>query len=172
MNNSNGSALISSTGGYNLKKMGLWDALNQTVLEKKTPILGICLGMQLMAKHSEEGNNEGLGWFDAEVKHFDIKEKQQYKVPHTGWNTLKKIKPNVLTEEINKNDEFYFVHSYYLQCNNENDILTRTKYENQFVSGIQKENIYGVQFHPEKSHDVGERLLRNFIGIGHFGSAQ
>jgi len=159
-------------GVDNLKKMGLWDALNQTVLEKKTPILGICLGMQLMAKHSEEGNNEGLGWFDAEVKHFDIKEKQQYKVPHTGWNTLKKIKPNVLTEEINKNDEFYFVHSYYLQCNNENDILTRTKYENQFVSGIQKENIYGVQFHPEKSHDVGERLLRNFIGIGHFGSAQ
>ncbi len=152
-------------GVENLKNMGLWDELNKSVLVNKVPILGICLGMQLMAKHSEEGNSTGLGWFDAEVKHFNINEKVKYKIPHTGWNTLLLKKSNELLVGIKENDEFYFVHSYYVSCRDNRDILATTDYETNFVSAMQKEHIFGVQFHPEKSHDVGEQMLRNFLEL-------
>ena len=145
-----------------LKSRGLWDVLNKEVLITKKPILGICLGMQLMAKHSEEGNVPGFGWFDAEVVRFRVQDTLRYKVPHMGWNQVKVMKQSPLFADLNPDQSFYFVHSYHLKCNDQSDILNETEYEYSFVSAIQKDNIYGVQYHPEKSHDAGEKLLRNF----------
>ena len=152
-------------GVKKLKESGVWDVLNQKVLIDKTPILGICLGMQLMAKHSEEGDVEGLGWFDADVIKFRIKDKLKYKVPHMGWNSINREKNNTLFNDIPDESMFYFVHSYYVRCNDDSDILSSTKYENKFTSAIQKGNIFGTQFHPEKSHDIGERVLKNFVEL-------
>ena len=148
-----------------LKVRGLWDILNKEVLVAKKPILGICLGMQLMAKHSEEGNVSGFGWFDAEVVRFKVKDTLRYKVPHMGWNQVALKKSSPLFENIDLGQGFYFVHSYHLKCNDQSDILNETDYEYPFVSAIQKDNIYGVQFHPEKSHRYGKELLRNFASF-------
>lgn len=148
-----------------LKNSGLWDALNFEVLINKKPILGICLGMQLMAKISEEGDSEGFGWFDAKVIRFKVQDTLKYKIPHMGWNQVSIEKPSELFNGIESNSEFYFVHSYHMVCANDTDVLNLTTYENSFVSGVQKNNIYGVQYHPEKSHDCGEQLLRNFSAI-------
>jgi glutamine amidotransferase len=147
----------------NLKSLGLIDALNLAVLENKIPILGICLGMQLMTKHSEEGDSAGLGWFDANVVKFKVKDTLQYKIPHTGWNQTLNKKGSKLLENIENNEEFYFVHSYHVELNNLTDALHETEYEYSFVSAIEKENIIGVQYHPEKSHQAGELMLKNFI---------
>ncbi len=149
----------------NLKKLNLIEILNYVVTVKKKPILGICLGMQLMAKKSEEGNVSGLGWIDAEVVKFSINDKLKYKVPHIGWNQIRIIKSSKLMNNIAELSEFYFVHSYHFACNNRHDILNETDYEYKFVSAIEKENIFGVQYHPEKSHDAGEQLLRNFVNL-------
>ena len=149
----------------NLKKLNLIDVLNHEVLIKKKPILGICLGMQLMANKSEEGNVEGLGWIDADVVKFRINDKLKYKVPHTGWNQISISKESKLMHNIPNFSEIYFVHSYHFKTNNPVDILNETEYENRFVSAIEKENIYGVQYHPEKSHDIGELLLKNFVSL-------
>ena len=147
----------------NIKHSGLWDVLNDRVLKDKIPILGICLGMQLMAKYSEEGNCEGFGWFDAEVVKFNIKDQLKNKVPHMGWNKVVANKSSILFDGISKSQEFYFVHSYHIKSNEPTDILATTDYEYPFVSALEKENIFGVQFHPEKSHDAGEKLLANFL---------
>ena len=147
----------------NLKQLQLWGILNDAVLVKKKPILGICLGMQLMALRSEEGNVEGLGWFDAEVVKFRVKDFLTHKVPHTGGNQIIKVKESHLMKDIPDLSEFYFVHSYHFRCNNPADILNETEYEYKFTSAVEKENIFGVQYHPEKSHDIGELLLKNFI---------
>ena len=154
-----------SHGVKKLKELGIWDVLNEVVLEKKTPILGICLGMQLMAKHSHEGDVEGLGWFDAEVVKFQVEDQLKYKVPHMGWNNTSTKKENILYSNLNNESMFYFVHSYYMECKNDADVLATTGYEDQFVSAIQKENIYGTQFHPEKSHDDGDRMIKNFVEL-------
>ena len=162
----------------NLRELNLIDALNEAVLVKKTPILGICLGMQLMAKSSEEGTEnrelraesrdlfslKGLGWFDAEVVKFTFENTLRFKVPHTGWNTISIEKESPIMKDIPKNSEFYFVHSYYMKANNPSDILNYTECGNRFVSAISKDNIFGCQYHPEKSHDVGLQLIRNFVG--------
>ena len=149
----------------NIKFLNLWEPLNDAVLVKKTPILGICLGMQLMAKSSEEGNAEGFGWFDADVIRFKIQNLLKYKVPHTGWNNVVKKKASLLMKDISDNSEFYFVHSYHFRVNNFSDTLNETEYEYSFVSAVERENIFGVQYHPEKSHDDGEKLLRNFVDL-------
>lgn len=149
----------------NLKSLHLYDALNEAVLVKKTPILGICLGLQLMAKHSEEGDVEGFGWFDAEVVHFKIQNQLKYKIPHMGWNSVRILKQSALVEDIPESQEFYFVHSYHIKSNNQEDVLATTEYEYPFVSALQKDNLYGVQFHPEKSHDIGEKMLANFLNL-------
>lgn len=151
------------TGVERLKSSGIWDLLNHRVLIDKTPILGICLGMQLMAKSSEEGNANGFGWFDAQVVRFRVSDKLKFKVPHIGWNTLYAQKNSKVLENIPTDSMYYFVHSYHIECNDTSDILTTTNYDYSFVSSIQKENIMGVQFHPEKSHDCGEKLIKNFI---------
>lgn len=149
----------------NIKKLNLIDILNEVVLEKQKPVLGICLGMQLMANKSEEGNAEGLGWIDADVIRFKVKDKLKFKIPHTGWNQITKSKDSNLMKNIPEFSEFYFVHSYHYKSNNESDVLNETEYEYKFPSAIENNNIFGVQYHPEKSHDIGELLLKNFINI-------
>lgn len=152
-----------SNAVHELKIRGLWDILDKEVLVNKKPILGICLGMQLMTHHSEEGDADGFGWFDAEVVRFKITDTLKYKIPHCGWNQISVKKPSPLFPEISAEQEFYFVHAYHFICHNPSDILAETNYEDPFVSAVQKDNLYGVQFHPEKSHDAGELLLYNFV---------
>jgi glutamine amidotransferase len=147
----------------NLNDLNLVDSLNDFVIVKKRPILGICLGMQLMANTSEEGDSKGFGWIDGNVVKFNVSNKLKYKIPHIGWNQLVKSKDSKLLIGISDFSEFYFVHSYHFVVKSREDILTESEYESGFASAIQKENIFGVQFHPEKSHDDGEKILRNFI---------
>ena len=154
-----------ANGIKKLKEYGIWDVLNVKVLEDKTPILGICLGMQLMAKHSEEGNENGLGWFDADIIKFKVADKLKYKVPHMGWNNAVVNKETNLFQGISGDAMFYFVHSFHIKCNNKEDILTTTEYEYSFTSSIQKDNIWGTQFHPEKSHEWGELVFKNFVKL-------
>ena len=154
-----------ANGVNKLIELGIWDTLNKAVLIDQKQILGICLGMQLMAGYSEEGSAKGLGWFDAEVIRFRIENKIKYKVPHMAWNSATIRKESLLFENIPNNTMFYFVHSYHMRCNEEKDVLCTTEYEYEFASAIQKGNIYGTQFHPEKSHDWGEQLLANFVKL-------
>ena len=149
----------------NIKELDLLDALNEVVIVKKKPVLGICLGMQLMAKDSEEGNTEGLGWLDANVRKMQVDDTLKFKIPHTGWNKITQSKKSHLMKGIPESSEFYFVHSYYLKPNETSNTLNETEYCSKFTSAIEKDNIFGVQYHPEKSHDVGEVLLKNFISL-------
>jgi glutamine amidotransferase len=149
----------------NLQELNLIEPLNNFTLIQKKPVLGICLGMQLMANFSEEGNSSGLGWVDASVKKFKTSDSQKYKIPHMGWNTINLTKKSPLMNNIASNEEFYFVHSFYMHPNDTDLILTETNYIEQFCSGIEHENIFGVQYHPEKSHDSGRTLLKNFISL-------
>ena len=146
-----------------LKKKGLVDILNEMVLEKHTPILGICLGMQLMTKCSEEGSTLGLGWIDAEVKKFSSE--IQLPIPHMGWNYVKVKKNSRLTTHFDDTFRYYFVHSYYVDCYNPNDVLLESVYGHHFVSAFSHDNIYGAQFHPEKSHKYGFQMFKNFANI-------
>lgn len=151
----------------NLIDLNLIEPLNEFALIQKKPILGICLGMQLMAISSEEGNgkNHGLGWVDASVKKFQTDDFKRFKIPHMGWNTINSLKKSALMKNISFEDEFYFVHSFFMEPNDPNLMLNETIYIEKFCSGIEKENIFGVQYHPEKSHDAGQTLLKNFIAI-------
>lgn len=148
-------------GISNLKNRGLVEVLNDVVLEKKKPILGICLGMQLMTEFSEEGNCNGFGWIKANTQKF-LFEGNDLKIPHMGWNNLSIRNTDSLFKDITNENFFYFVHSYYVFCANENNILADTNYGSSFVSSFQNENIFGCQFHPEKSHDSGLLILKNF----------
>lgn len=149
----------------NLRELNLLDTLNEAVLVKKKPILGICLGMQLLANRSEEGDAEGLGWFDAEVVKFQVSDKLKYKIPHMGWNQIYLQNQSSLMRNIPELSEFYFVHSYYVKVNRKQDLLNETEYDCRFASAIEQENIFGVQYHPEKSHDTGAQLIKNFIEL-------
>ena len=153
-------------GMKNLHQSGLIEILNKKVLEDKTPLLGICLGAQLLGNKSEEGIEKGLGWIDMEVIKFDKKKlSSSLKIPHMSWNEIKMNKPSALLEGLNNDSRFYFVHSYHMQPSDKADILTTTNYGYNFTSAIEKNNIYGVQFHPEKSHKFGMQLLANFSKI-------
>jgi glutamine amidotransferase len=149
----------------NLYKLNLIDPLNKFALIKKKPVLGICLGMQLMANSSEEGNTKGLGWIDASVKKFTTSQTRKFKIPHMGWNTIEILKNSPLMKGINSSEEFYFVHSFFLESNDRINDLNETTYIQKFCSGIEHENIFGVQYHPEKSHDAGQILLNNFLSL-------
>lgn len=149
-----------------LNDSGMREELDKQVLVNKIPVIGICLGMQIMAKSSDEGKLPGLGWFDAEVRLFNsesIKFKTRY--PHMGWNTMKPIKGSPILNNLNEGSRFYFLHSYYVTCNNSSDVLTETTYGITYASAINKENIFGIQYHPEKSHSNGVQLLKNFAGM-------
>ncbi len=148
-----------------LKKLEYLDILNEKVLVKQTPILGICLGMQVMCKKSEEGNAEGLGWFDADITKFKVSDKLRYKVPHTGWNDVRMMKEHPIITNIPKETAFYFVHSYHISNSQSADVLGLTNYENDFVSAIAKDHIIGMQFHPEKSHAAGQQVFENFVKL-------
>ncbi|HOS83344.1 MAG TPA: imidazole glycerol phosphate synthase subunit HisH [Bacteroidales bacterium] len=148
-----------------IHELGIFNTLHEHVSIKQKPILGICLGMQLFANTSEEGNVPGFGWIDAHVKRFEISNTLQYKTPHTGWNEAFLVKDSNIMNNIEENTPFYFVHSYHYICNHQQDILLQTEYEYLFTSAVEKNNIFGVQFHPEKSHENGTKLLRNFVKI-------
>lgn len=149
-------------GMKRLEETGIQKALTKRVVEDKVPILGICLGMQLMTEFSEEGNVKGLGWIEADTKKFPS---SSLKVPHMGWNTVTNKKETKLSEGISANDSFYFVHSYYVTCKRNEDQLFETRYGTDFTSGFQKDNIIGVQFHPEKSYAGGIKILQNFCSL-------
>lgn len=148
-------------GMDNLREIGLINILNKKVLKEKTPILGICLGMQLFTKFSEEGNVKGLGWFDANT--VKLKSDSKFRVPHIGWNNIIIHKDHPLFGDVGLDESFYFVHSFYVVCNNKADVLSTTKYGKMFSSAIQKDNIIGTQFHPEKSYKGGLQILKNFV---------
>jgi glutamine amidotransferase len=152
-------------GMDSLNNSGMKDVLNQKVLVEKTPILGICLGMQMMTRGSEEGSLEGLGWFEADTIKFDQKIDQNIRIPHMGWNNVFPLKYKEMFLEINQETRFYFVHSYYVRADNTADVLTTTKHGIEFHSAIQKDNIFGVQFHPEKSHKFGMHFMKSFIQL-------
>lgn len=142
---------------------GLKEELDNLVLNHKVPILGICVGMQIMADSSEEGILNGLGWIKGKVKKFDISLfNQKPYLPHMGWNTIKPKKENPIFFNIDEELGFYFVHSYFFDCVNKQNILATSDYGIEFSSSVVNENIYGMQFHPEKSHSNGVKLLHNF----------
>lgn len=146
-----------------LKSSGLQTALEDCVLGRKQPLLGICVGMQLLAKSSEEGVCAGLGWINGVVKRFDVSRlSQRTRLPHMGWNTAVPVRYNPLFQDVDLSVGFYFLHSYYFSCAADEDTLARTEYGGSYTSVVNRANIYGVQFHPEKSHHAGIQLLRNF----------
>jgi len=150
-------------GMEKLYNTGLISALQKKVMDQKTPILGICLGMQLFTEKSEEGTTPGLGWIDAETKRFRFNGlNTKLKIPHMGWNTVKIHDASTLYKGMDGEARFYFIHSYYVQCHNPNNIITTTPYGIEFTSSLKSNNIYGVQFHPEKSHKFGMKLFKNF----------
>lgn len=152
-------------GMSKLETLGIVDVVKEKVLGEKTPVLGICLGMQLFTNGSEEGNKAGLGFVDAYTRRFNFKDlnDNRLRIPHMGWNDVKLSKPSRLFENMHEDPRFYFVHSYHVQMKNSEDELLSTSYGFPFTSAFEKDNIIGVQFHPEKSHKFGIRLYENFI---------
>jgi len=149
-----------------LNKSGMREKLDELVLEQKKPVIGICVGMQMMANGSDEGKQEGLKWIDASVKKFDEHTiKYVTKLPHMGWNDVSPIKNHPLFVGLEDDALFYFLHSFYFHCNNEADSIAKSDYGINFTSSVNRDNIYGIQFHPEKSHHYGEMLLHNFSKI-------
>ena len=148
-----------------IEESGLRNILDKKALEEKIPVLGICLGMQLLTRSSEEASLPGLSWIPAQTLKFNFPGNFSLKVPHMGWNNVHLLKTSQLTANFNDETRFYFVHSYYVKADNAEDVLTTTHYGTDFDSIIQHENIYGAQFHPEKSHKFGMRLLENFARI-------
>lgn len=151
-------------GMKNLADSGFIDAINEAVTVKKKSILGICLGMQLLTEHSEEGNINGLGLIKGSVRKFPTPS-NGLKIPHMGWNSLIVKKTFDLSLGVSQDDFVYFVHSYYTSCTNKDDVLFQTEYGIIFDSAFQHENIVGFQFHPEKSHHAGLKLLSNFVKL-------
>jgi glutamine amidotransferase len=150
--------------GMNLiKQKGLLEVLNQKATVEKIPVLGICLGMQLLTKGSEEGMEKGLGWVDAQTIKFNFTDRV-LKIPHMGWSYIDVKKENKLIRKEDKH-RFYFVHSYYVKCNNESDVIATCNYGTEFTCILNHENIFGAQFHPEKSLKFGMELLNNFSKI-------
>lgn len=145
---------------------GFRDVLNKKALEDKIPILGICLGMQLLTRSSEEGVLSGLNWIAADTIKFSFNQLDNLKVPHMGWNFVNQVNSSPLIDDLPAESRFYFVHSYYVKCDNRESILLETKYGHLFDSVITNgSNIYGAQFHPEKSHKFGMKLFSNFANI-------
>jgi len=149
-----------------LQAMNIIDTLYELVVVQKIPILGICLGMQLFGEGSEEGNLEGLGYIKGYNKKFNFSDSNKnLKIPHMGWNSIVLKKQNRLFEKPNSDTRYYFVHSYHFVADNIDDIAAETNYGYSFPSIIIKDNIFGTQFHPEKSHRYGKMILSNFLNI-------
>jgi glutamine amidotransferase len=148
-------------GMENLNKSGLIPVIEDCIFQNKKPILGICLGMQLMTNRSEEGDCEGLGWIDAQTIKFKFDD-NNLKIPHMGWSEV--IYQNqLINSQLENSPRYYFVHSYHVVCNSNENVLATCDYGKEFTCGIQRDNIWGVQFHPEKSHSHGKKLLTIFV---------
>lgn len=154
------------TGMRNLRELGLIEPLCEKVLERKTPILGICLGLQMFTRHSEEGDCAGLGWIDAETRRFRFNGPNAPKIPNLGWNEVVFRKPHPVHRGVDPGACFYFAHSYRVFCANPADVLATADYGGEYVCAAQVGNIIGIQFHAEKSHRNGFQLLRNFLAGG------
>lgn len=164
--------LLPGVGSFDtaMKKINesdLKEVLNEKALKEQVPVLGICLGMQLLTKSSEEGSISGLGWIEAQTMSFKDRVDINYRVPHMGWNLVNKSNDSLLTKDFDNFDEviFYFVHSYFVKVEDEKNSILKTNYGIEFDSAIQKDNIFGAQFHPEKSHKFGMKLFENFARI-------
>jgi len=150
-----------------IKEKNLLEVLNEKALKEQVPVLGICLGMQLLTNGSEEGEERGLGWIPAKTIAFKDRIDSSLKIPHMGWNLVKKAQESSLTKEFELFDEsrFYFVHSYFVEVEDEQNSILKTDYGVEFDSAIVKDNIFGAQFHPEKSHKFGMKLFENFARL-------
>lgn len=147
-----------------LEGSGMRARLDELVLERRMPVLGICVGMQILARSSDEGERAGLGWIDGRVRHFSALGTEHLLIPHMGWND---VQPggSSLFAQLTMDARFYFLHSYYFECTRPEDVAATSTYGTDFCSAVHSSNIYGVQFHPEKSHHFGTQLLRNFAEI-------
>jgi imidazole glycerol-phosphate synthase subunit HisH len=149
-----------------LNQSGMRQALDELVLERKLPLLGVCVGMQMLGLSSEEGELPGLGWIDGAIKRFDTSAFiDRTRLPHMGWNNVTPTQNNHLFDGLDIDARFYFLHSYYFQTHNQTDAIAVTSYGQEFSCAVSRANIYGVQFHPEKSHQNGIQLLRNFANL-------
>lgn len=147
-----------------LQQSGLLPVLHRKVLKEKTPVLGVCVGMQLLMEGSEEGVLPGLGWIKGQIIKFRIQQMSAgYKIPHMGWSEVALNKSSRLFDKMHEEPRFYFVHSYHPELSDSNDALLHATHGYSFVAGMERENIMGVQFHPEKSHKFGMKLLENFV---------
>lgn len=147
-----------------LKAGSIADALHYAVATRQVPLLGICLGMQLMLESSEEGTLPGLRLVPGRVRRFKVEE-QGLRVPHMGWNTVRRAKPCILLPEGEEERRYYFVHSYYVECTDASDVCGISHYGHDFVSMFERNNLMGVQYHPEKSHRFGMRLFHKFVDL-------
>jgi glutamine amidotransferase len=150
-----------------LNASGMRPSLENAVLERKIPVLGICVGMQMLANQSDEGNLPGFGWIPGVVRKFSqsLSNKQPRILPHMGWNDVTPTRKNPLFANLENDARFYFVHSYFFECSQKKSELAITDYDGSFASAVHRDNIYGVQFHPEKSHHFGNQLLLNFAKV-------
>lgn len=149
-----------------LDASGMRAPVEYMVMEQKIPVLGICVGMQMLADSSDEGTRAGLGWVSGKVRKFDLANMPEGTyLPHMGWNDVKPIRDNGLFNKLEHDARFYFLHSYYFECKDAADGLALTDYGPEFHCAVNKQNVYGVQFHPEKSHHFGSQLLRNFAEL-------
>lgn len=151
-------------GMRNLAEFGLLDVLNDAAMARRIPVLGICLGMQLLTHSSEEGDLPGLGLIDGRTVRFRFEAGSQLKVPHMGWNYVSPRRENALIVA-EPRSRFYFVHAYYVTCAEERDIIGTTQYGLEFACAVNRDNVFGVQFHPEKSHRYGMTLLERFVAV-------
>ncbi len=146
-----------------LQQSGMRETIDELVLAQGVPVLGVCVGMQILAAASAEGQLQGLGWINGDIRRFDsLNDRQPLCFPHMGWNDVNPTGSSALFEGLSKDARFYFLHSYYFQCASSENILAQTDYGATFSSAVHFKNIFGVQFHPEKSHHYGVRLLKNF----------
>lgn len=148
-----------------LADLELVDLLNDRVLDRRVPTLGVCLGMQLMARTSEEGAQSGLGWLDADVRRFSFEAGRRLPVPHMGWGEVHPTRESPLFSVDNPDQRFYFSHAYHLVCHDPDDVAATATYGYPFAAAVHRGNILGTQFHPEKSHVFGMEVYRRFIGL-------
>ena len=149
-----------------LTRSGMRDALDDLALRRRVPILGVCVGMQILARDSDEGSQPGLGWIAGRVRTLSsLMPAAALPVPHMGWNEARPARPNRLFDQLETSARFYFLHSYYFQCDRAEDAIATAQYGDDFACAVNAGNVFGVQFHPEKSHHDGVRLLKNFAEI-------
>ena len=148
-----------------LDRSGMRPLLDELVVGRGVPVLGICVGMQILGKRSDEGQLPGLGWIDGEVRKLPHKSGDAFRLPHMGWNDVAPAVPSALFEGLTQDARFYFLHSYYFHCHQRHNVLAETDYGLTFSSAVHTGNIFGVQFHPEKSHQFGTQLLTNFAEL-------